>query len=146
MAPGAQFSLRIGSGEARQASVWLGETGATQGIPADSLWRLDLCLTEALANIVAHGGDSAVSSPIDLRLEVRRDSGGGEASVTISDGGLAFDPLTAPVKAAPRSLAEAQPGGQGLPLLRRFTDALAYSRAEDRNHLTLKVRWPEPSP
>jgi serine/threonine-protein kinase RsbW len=140
----AQFSIRIESGEARHASTWLGETGAAQGIPADSLWRLDLCVTEALANVLAHGGEAASSSPIDLRLRVRRSASSGEASVTISDGGSAFDPLTAPVKARPRTLAEAEPGGQGLPLLRRFTDALDYSHAEGRNHLTLQVRWGEP--
>jgi serine/threonine-protein kinase RsbW len=138
-----RFSLRIASSEARKATTWLNEACTAQNIPADSLWRLDLCVTEALANVLAHGGAAAGASPIELLLHVRRGANGGGASVTISDAGNAFDPLTAPVKPRARSLAEAEPGGQGLPMLRRFADALNYSHEEGRNHLTIQVRWPE---
>jgi anti-sigma regulatory factor (Ser/Thr protein kinase) len=135
------FSIRVDSSEAWRASTWLGEAGSTRGIPAEPLWRLDLCVTEALANVIAHGGAGAGSRPICLRLDVRRGASGGEASVTVSDGGTAFDPLTAPPKARPRTLAEAEPGGQGLPMLRQFSDALDYSYSEGQNHLTIHVRW-----
>ncbi len=139
-------SIRVDASEARRASTWLSEAGAARGIPADALWRLDLCVTEALANVIAHGGAGTGSSPTGLRLDVRRSAHGGEASVTVSDGGTAFDPLTAPPKAQPRTLAEAEPGGQGLTLLRQFADALDYSYSEGRNNLTIHVRWNEDAP
>jgi anti-sigma regulatory factor (Ser/Thr protein kinase) len=134
-------SIRVDSSEAARASTWLGEAGSARGIPAEPLSRLDLCVTEALANVIDHGGAEADSNPIDLRLDVRRNASGGEASVTISDAGIQYDPLAAPPKARPRTLAEAEPGGQGLPLLRQFADALDYSYSEGQNHLTIHVRW-----
>lgn len=134
-------SIRVDSGEARRASTWLGEAGSARGIPVEPLWRLDLCVTEALANVIAHGGAGTGSIPISLRLDVRRSESGGEASITVSDAGTAFDPLTVRPKARPRTLAQAEPGGYGLTLLRQFADALDYSYSEGQNHLTIHVRW-----
>ncbi len=133
--------MHADSGEIPSASIWLGETGAARGIPSEPLWRLDLCLTEALANVVDHGGVGSAARPIRLRLEVGRSAAGGEASVTVSDGGAAFNPLTAPIKAPAATLAEAEPGGKGLTMLRRFADALDYSYSDAQNHLTIQVRW-----
>ena len=143
--PVAEFSIRVDPGEARRASEWLGEAGLARGIPADPMWRLDLCVAEALANVIAHGGPGAAAGSISLRLDVRCGAAGGGASVTVSDTGVAFDPRTVPPKPRPRTLAEAEPGGQGIPLLRQFADALDYSYSDGRNHLTIHVRW-DPDP
>ena len=62
-------------------------------------------------------------------------------SVTVSDGGARYDPLSAPVRPRPRTLSEAEPGGLGLIMLRQFADALDYSYSEGQNHLTICVRW-----
>ena len=139
--PVANFSIRVDSRETRRASTWLGEAGSARGIPADPLLRLDLCVTEALANVIAHGGVDTSASPIRLRLDVRCTASGGAASVTVSDAGTAFDPLEAPPKAPTRTLAEAEMGGYGLLLMGRFADALDYSYSEGQNHLTIHVRW-----
>lgn len=139
--PGANFSIRADSSEAQLASTWLGEAGSVRGIPADPLLRLDLCVTEALANVIEHGGAGASAGPVHLRLDVRRSASGGAASVTVSDGGTAFNPLEAPPKVRTRTLAEAKVGGHGLILMARFADALDYSYSEGRNHLTIHVRW-----
>ena len=139
--PVATISIRADSTEAQRASTWLSEAGSARGVPADSLGRLDLCVTEVLANVIAHGGAGASASPIHLRLEVSRSVSGGAVSVTVSDAGTAFDPLKVIPKARPRTLAEAEPGGHGLTLLRRFSDTLEYSRSEGQNHLTIRVHW-----
>ena len=139
--PVANFSIRVDSRETRRASTWLGEAGSARGIPADPLLRLDLCVTEALANVIAHGGVGTSASLIRLRLDVRCTASGGAASVTVSDAGTAFDPLEAPPKAPTRTLAEAEMGGYGLLLMGRFADALDYSYSEGQNHLTIHVRW-----
>lgn len=131
----------IDSSEAWRASAWLGEAGPARGIPAEPLSRLDLCLTEALANVIDHGGAGTRANPIHLRLEVQSSGSGGEAAITVSDAGIAFDPLSAPPRPRPRTLAEAEPGGLGLAMLREFADALDYSYSEGRNHLTIRVRW-----
>lgn len=139
--PVVQLSIRADSDETRRASTWLGEAGSARGIPAEPLWRLDLCMTEALANVLAHGGPEVASNAIELRLDVRASGSGGEASVTVSDRGIAFDPRTVQPKRRPRTLQEAEPGGHGVTFLRQFADALDYSYSEGQNHLTIHVRW-----
>ena len=135
------FSIRVDSVEAERASTWLREAGSLRGIGADPLSRLDLCVTEALANVIMHGGEGASTSPIHLRLDVQRNAGSGTASVTVSDAGIPFNPLEAPRKARSRKLADADVGGHGLILIARFADALDYSRSDGQNHLTIHVRW-----
>lgn len=139
--PVANFSVRVDSSEVQRASTWLREAGSARSIPADPLLRLDLCVTEALANVIAHGGAGASARPIRLRLDVRCSARGGAVSVTVSDAGTAFDPLASPPKARTRTLAEAEMGGHGLLLMGRFADALDYSYSEGQNHLTIHVRW-----
>jgi anti-sigma regulatory factor (Ser/Thr protein kinase) len=139
--PVADYSLRAHAAEIPNVSAWLGEVGAARGIPPEPLWRLDLCMTEALANIIDHGGERAAAHPISLGLAVRGAGAAGEAALVISDGGAAFDPVTAPAKPLAATLAEAEPGGQGLVLMRRFADALDYAFREGRNQLTIGVRW-----
>lgn len=141
ISPVANLSINVDSIEAERASVWLRKAGSSRGIPPDSLTRLDLCVTEVVANIVMHGGASASAGPIKLHLNVQCGAGGGAAAVTVSDTGIPFNPVTAPPKARSRTLAEADPGGHGLILLARFADALDYSYSEDQNHLTIHVRW-----
>jgi anti-sigma regulatory factor (Ser/Thr protein kinase) len=139
------FSISAHTDEARRASTWLGKEGSERGIPTEHLWRLDVCVNETLANIIAHGAARVQSTPICLRLDVHRSAGGGEASVTISDAGTAFNPLTVVPPERPRTLSEAEPGGHGLTLLRYFADALDYRYSEGHNHLTIYVHWDEAS-
>jgi len=139
--PGANLSIRADSSEATLASTWVGEAGSARGVPADPLMRLDLCVTEALANVIMHGGTGARAKPIRLRLDVRCNANGGAASLTVSDAGTPFDPLATPSRVQKRTLAETDVGGYGLLMMARFADAMDYSYSEGLNHLTIHVRW-----
>jgi len=140
----AELSIRADAAEARRASIWLEKTGVECGVPAEQLGRLDHCLDEALANVIAYGGASARSSAIFLQFRVRRDPRGCEATVTVSDAGTAFDPLAVRLEPRPQTLAETEPGGLGLILMRNFADRLSYRHSEGRNHLTFTVHWRGP--
>jgi serine/threonine-protein kinase RsbW len=140
----AELSIRANAAEARRASMWLERTGVECGVPAEQLGRLDHCLDEALANIIAYGGASARSCAIDLQFKARRGPQGREAVVTVSDAGTAFDSLAVQLKPRPRTLAEAEPGGLGLIMIRNFADSLLYRHSEGRNHLTFAVHWGKP--
>jgi len=104
--------------------------------------RLDHCLDEALANVIRHGGPAALSSPVHLQFGVRRGAGACTAELSVSDGGVPFDPSTRE-DFAPHStsLADAVPGGLGLRLIRNFSDDLSYRHSQGRNHLTIRVGW-----
>lgn len=127
----------------RKASLQLNQFAQDNGIPDEQLYRLDLCLNEVLANILEHGGKSAFSESICLQFNVSRDSEYCEAVITVSDAGKQFDFMQVEQKPEPKHLDDAQPGGLGLLMLRRFTDKLKYCYEEGRNQLVLSFRWAE---
>jgi serine/threonine-protein kinase RsbW len=136
------LSIDAESREARRASLWLERVGAARRAPADCIRRLDHCLDEALANVILHGGPDTTSRAISLQFAVRYGPGMGEATLTVSDGGPAFDPLAVKPKARPTTLAEAEPRGLGIFMMRDFADRLDYRRSDGQNHLSFTVVWP----
>ena len=137
----ADLSIRAETGEVRRASAWIEQTCRERGVPKNESGRLDVCLNETLANILAHGGEAALSAAILLHLEVNHDKSASEAIVTVSDAGAAFDPLAAPPWMPPKILAEAELGGLGLMMIRSSADSLRYRYLDGRNQLSFGVRW-----
>lgn len=126
---------------ARRASEWLGEMCTQWGVPPGELFRLDMCLTEIFANIISHGGSSALASPVRLGLQVDTDHDFQQLELSISDAGQPFDPFSAEIRPQAANLADASPGGLGLTLIRKFSDRRQYAYSSGRNHLTVAVRW-----
>jgi len=137
----ADFSIRADAGEVRRASAWIEQACRERGVPPGEIGRLDICLNETLANILAHGGTAASSVPILLHLEVRLDGAANEATVTVSDAGTPFDPLVILPRMRPPTLTGAEPGGLGLTMIRYSADRLAYRHHEGRNRLSFGVCW-----
>ena len=130
--------------EARRASGWLETVALEQNVPPEQVVRLDHCLDEALANVIRHGGPTALSSPVHLQFDVRRGPRACTAELSVSDAGMPFDPSTHAVLAPhPATLVDATPGGLGLLLIRNFADDLSYRHIQGRNHLTITVSWVE---
>ena len=141
--PPAALTIRADMWAARRASGWLESAALAQNVPLEQIVRLDHCLDEALANVIRHGGPTALSSPVHLQFGVRRGVGACTAELSISDAGVAFDPSTFAIAPHPASLVDASPGGLGLLLIRNFSDELSYCHSQDRNHLTITVSWVE---
>jgi len=137
----AALDIRAAVSDVRVASEWMAGFATAQGVPPEQINRLDLCLNEALANVISYGNEAALTQPVLLRMHVRCEHGACEAAVTVSDAGMAFDMAHAPIADRPHSLAEAEPGGLGLLMIRSFSDALTYQRSNSRNELTFSVRW-----
>ena len=136
-----ELAIGADGAEVRRASEWLEATCQRRGVPQALAEQLVLCLDEVLANVMAHGGRTVNSEPIRLQLVVGVDQDHGNASVTVSDAGKAFDPLSVPKRPLPTTLDEASPGGLGLVLIRRFCSVLHYRHEGGRNHLTFGTRW-----
>jgi anti-sigma regulatory factor (Ser/Thr protein kinase) len=141
----AELSIPADARHARRAAEWLSSAATALGIPPAQILRLDHCLDEALANVITYGGPAVLACPVDLQLGVRREAGACTAELVIRDAGVAFDPTAGVLAtiARPVSLANANPGGLGLRMMREFSDDLTYRRSEDRNHLTIVVSWSE---
>ncbi|MDP2241482.1 MAG: ATP-binding protein [Burkholderiales bacterium] len=136
-----ELTIGANGAEVRRASEWLDTTCRRHDVPQALVERLVLCLNEVLANVITHGGGKALVAPIRLLLEVRFDQDCSKASVTVSDAGMAFDPLSVPKRILPKTLAEASPGGLGLVMIRRCSDWLHYRHEDGHNHLTIGTRW-----
>ena len=144
MSPFEELAVGARGTEARRASEWLEAACLRRNVPRAQVERLSLCLHEALANIIAHGGGAARAAPVRLLLEVRFDPGGGSATVTVSDAGAAFDPVSVPERTPPKTLGEAASGGLGLAMIRRCADWLGYRHESGCNHFTFGARWSLP--
>ena len=136
-----ELTIGASGAEVRRASEWLETTCRQREVPQAQAERLLLCLNEVLANVITHGGSTALAAPIRLLLEVGLDADCSKAGVTVSDAGMAFNPLTVAERTLPKTLDEASPGGLGLVMTRRCSDWLRYRHEEGHNHLTFGARW-----
>jgi anti-sigma regulatory factor (Ser/Thr protein kinase) len=125
----------------RAVGRWLAEAARDADIPYQVAFGLDLAVHEAVENVVRHGcGDGAAHRVLlTIRSDARR------VEVVMEDDGIAFDPLSVPTPDAPQRLEDLIPGGQGVHLMRHFTDEIRYHRAQGRNVLTL-ARTLDPPP
>ena len=135
-----ELTIAANGAEVRRASEWLDTICRQRNVPRAQGERLALCLNEVLANVITHGGRAALAAPIRLLLEVRVDQDCSKASVTVSDAGMAFDPLSVPKGTLPRTLDDVSAGGLGLVMLRRCSDWLHYCHEDGLNHLTFGTR------
>ena len=136
-----ELTIHASGAEVRRASEWLATACRQRDVPHVQAERLLLCLNEVLANVITHGGSKALSAPIRLLLEVGPGADCSMADVTVSDAGIAFNPLTVAERALPKTLDEASPGGLGLVMTRHCSDWLRYRHEDGHNHLTFGARW-----
>lgn len=113
---------------------WLEAAVTPHRLPAAMLLSMHVALEEAVANVVLHG--FAPGDPGEIAIALHRD--GDELALTVEDCGRAFDPSTTIAPPRARNLAEAQPGGLGLGLMRHYCSRIGYERTDGRNRLTLR--------
>jgi serine/threonine-protein kinase RsbW len=134
MSPNAsRLLLHRSLAELERLAVWI-EGWAVRELSANLLFAVQLCLEEAVANIIMY------STPTDDRLEIvveveRRDQ---TLVARVEDNGSAFDPTQVPRPPAPASLAEAKVGNLGIHLMRSFAGGMHYERRDSRNRLTMR--------
>jgi anti-sigma regulatory factor (Ser/Thr protein kinase) len=110
-------------------------------LPASTSYAMQLCLEEAFSNIVRHalfGRSDKADQDKDVRLTLARHDGA--VVLTIEDSAAAFDPLTVAAPTAPASIEDAVVGGQGIHLMRKFSQRMEYERRDGMNRLRLHFR------
>jgi anti-sigma regulatory factor (Ser/Thr protein kinase) len=116
---------------------WVEALAGAYRIPPKVQYAVNLCLEEALSNIVRHGYGGGASLPIIVDfLPVGADA----FFFTIEDRAPHFDPLhfsSGKEAHSPTSLEDLEPGGLGIPLLRKFAGSLSYEPLSNGNRLTI---------
>src|SRR4029077_17113377 len=113
---------------------WI-EGWAQRGVSADVSFAVQLCLEEAVANVIMYAG--AKDSRLEIAVEVERN--GATLVARIEDNGRHFDPTQVPPRSVASSLDDASVGDVGIHLIRSFASGMNYERLEGCNRLTLGV-------
>jgi anti-sigma regulatory factor (Ser/Thr protein kinase) len=95
--------------------------------------RIEVCLTELLANLISYGYTDGRAGAATLSLWRQPD----RYVVCVEDDGRPFDPSTHELPPQPNSLEDANASGRGIPLVRQFADSLQYRRHGAGNQLML---------
>ena len=119
--------------ELRHMSSWWRDWAMRAGLKAETADAGELCLNEAVANIILYGDGPEPGNAIEITLERTARS----AEMTIVDGSDEFNPLAHRDPTASHSLEAAREGGRGIPLMREYSSHVQYRRQDRRNILTL---------
>jgi anti-sigma regulatory factor (Ser/Thr protein kinase) len=95
-------------------------------------FRLQVVLSEALANAILRGNRESLEKWVDIRAELHEEV----IRVHVTDEGPGFDPQSVPEPIRPEQLDEA--GGRGLFLIRKLVDAVQFN--EQGNSICMILR------
>jgi serine/threonine-protein kinase RsbW len=125
--------LRNNLAELDRLAGWI-EGWAQQDLSPDLSFAVQLCLEEAVANIIMY------SVAKDGRLEIAVEVGRSDRALVawIEDNGSAFDPTQVPRPPVPTSLTQAKAGNLGIHLMRSFANGVHYERRDNRNRLSIR--------
>lgn len=126
--------LRRDLAEIARMAAWIDEQARILKLSDGMVFRLQLCLEEAISNIVRHEVVPEGSEEIRLSLGERQ----GRVTAWIEDQGQAFDPLQVSPPEPATSIADAKPGGLGIHLMRQFATRIEYQRFGSRNRLVME--------
>jgi anti-sigma regulatory factor (Ser/Thr protein kinase) len=115
---------------------WVQALAQQLGLPPDLIHRIDLCLSELVANAISYGYPHGDAGTLCIRCWMQE----GCTMIRIEDDGVEFDPTSHALPELPGSLDEASDTGRGIRLVRHFSDAASYQRTPAGNQLTLTFR------
>ncbi|MBM3302274.1 MAG: ATP-binding protein [Deltaproteobacteria bacterium] len=101
-----------------------------------TVYVASLALEEILTNIIKYAYDDSEEHLIHVDLNVSDE----EILIECQDDGREFDPLSVPPPQTPHEIADYQPGGLGIHLVRRLSESMEYKRSQNRNMLRIRIR------
>lgn len=111
------------------------------GLADDARFGLQLCLEEAVMNVVNYGFEDTEEH--DIHVEVSLDSDERTLLVRVVDDGVELAYLEEAEPELGAFLEDQAMGRLGLHLVRQYTDDLSYRRQDGRNHLLLTKAMPD---
>lgn len=138
VAPLSRLTLHSDLNELARVSAWAEELAAFHALPAKTSYAVNLCLEEALSNVIRHGYRGEAGHSLSLAYAVQD----GRLTLTIEDQAAAFNPLELPEPAAAPMLEDLIPGGQGIHLIRRFASHVMWEPLSPGNRLKIVFDLP----
>ena len=132
------LTLRNDYAEVARMMTWIDQVVAHFGLSPRTMHALQLCLEEAITNIVAHAFEPGTTHHVHVAVWCD----GATLHAEVTDDGRPFDPLAYEMPAAPKDLESAQIGGLGIKLMRNFAETIAYHRTGVTNRLRLSFSVP----
>lgn len=133
----ATLSLSPGPKAIPQALAWLESIAEQQQWPPHMAFKLQLCLDEALTNIVEYGFSKITDPVTQGHIAISVLSKAQRVALDIVDNGVPFDPTQGQPAPLAASLDEARIGGHGLRLMQHYLENIQYQRVDEQNHLRL---------
>ena len=143
----SHFSLNVAAELQNLVKIrdFVGQTAAALEVDPGTIPNLQLAVDEAVANIILHGYRGEAG-----QIEIVVERKANDLVISLRDQAPLFDPTQAVTPNLTAPLAERQPGGMGLHLIRQIVDQMAYRVTEaGGNELTLvkqAVSQPPPAP
>jgi anti-sigma regulatory factor (Ser/Thr protein kinase) len=125
--------LRNDADEFARMTQWILRVCNAAGLATKTAFALQLCLEEAVTNIVEHGEGDARATEIVASVE--RDQA--DVVLTVEDDGGPFDSTKVAAPQRRQTLEDSPVGGLGIHLMRQFASGVEYRREGGRNHLRL---------
>jgi sigma-B regulation protein RsbU (phosphoserine phosphatase) len=115
-------------------SDWLQSLAQEFNLTHDDLYRLDLCAAELVTNVVSYAEAQYANTPLELHAVIEEQ----RMTFTVIDSAQAFDPLSLPAPRVASRIEDLQVGGQGVHLVREFSDACSYERSNGQNRFQIQ--------
>jgi anti-sigma regulatory factor (Ser/Thr protein kinase) len=134
-----QIAIEPEIAEIPRLNEWVEEVLTAEGVGPTTILNATLAIEEAMANVIKHAF-AGVAPPhrIALSLAVASD----RLRIELCDNGREFDPASAAAPDLTSPLAEREPGGLGLHLIRTMMDRVEYRREAGENRLVLEKSLP----
>lgn len=114
---------------------------ASNHLPEETAFQLNLSLDELLTNIISYGYEDRAEHEINIKITLVDK----HLSVEIRDDGIPFNPLKLTDPDTTLDIEERPIGGLGIHLVRKMMDKMDYWREKDYNVLKLEKSIPFPT-
>ena len=120
--------------EMERLPTWVDSLAARYGIADSVTFAINLCLEEVVSNVIRHGYANQPGQFLTVDCSSPRP---GSFLFTVEDDAAPFNPLEIAALPTIAEQAEGQIGGQGIRLLRGFSDLLEYEAKPGGNRLLI---------
>ena len=97
------------------------------------MYRIELCSVELVNNVVSYSDPQYADLPVELHIAIEPF----KITLTLTDSAAQFDPFSVPPPPVAKTIEDMQVGGQGVHLIREFSNAYRYERHSNKNRVEL---------